>query len=246
MCNLKPTINILTRLIFQFVVVIGMLSPVKSEAQIAFSVGGNYSNVRNEVLLKNKEPIFVSNLGVSVQYHPIKRFEKLSVINELNISQKGYQQNLDKGYAFEFNYLAFPVLVDYRLFKPLSVQGGCELSKLLSTSMAEGIHTYNNFDAGLVLGLSFHASRIVSFYARGIYGLVPMLDYCTFDELGNFTGKIHDLKNMCLSVGIKINIFNEKFGSYKQDNHWIGCDNFYILPRPVGSRPYRSSTSKIY
>jgi hypothetical protein len=214
---LKAHIGIVTQLIFQIVLVISLilLTSVKSAAQIAVFGGGNYCTLRNDVLLKNKKPIIASEFGLSFQYHPIKSFEKLSFINELSISQKGYQQNLVRNYSFRFDYLAFPILIDYKLINPLSVQGGVELSKLLSTSMEEGTNTYNNFDAGLVLGLNWRQGRILSFYLRGIYGLVPMLDYYTFDELGNFTGKIHDLKNMCLSAGIKINLFNEKFRSYK-------------------------------
>lgn len=205
------------KLVIQIIIPISFLFLFhsNSSAQVAVFGGGNYCTLRNDVLLKNKKPIIASEFGLSIQYHPIKGFEKLSVINEMGISQKGYQQNLIRNYTFKFNYLAFPVLIDYKLIKPLSVQGGVELSKLFSTHMEDGTNTYNNFDAGLVLGLGWRQGRILSFYLRGIYGLVPMLDYYTFDELGNITGKIHDLKNMCVSAGIKINLFNEKFRSYK-------------------------------
>ena len=193
---LKTYIGIVTKLIFQIVLVISLilLSPLKSAAQVAVFGGGNYCTLRNNVFLKNKKPVIASDFGLSVQYHPIKQFEKLSVINELSISRKGYNQDLGATYVFRFNYLALPILINYKLLEPISIQAGVELSSLLSTSIRQGEKTYNNFDTGLSLGLSFQEGPIVSFYVRGVYGLLPMLDYYTFDELGNFTGKIHDLK----------------------------------------------------
>lgn len=194
---------------------LSLMSPLKSRAQIAFKVGGNYSTVRNEISLKNIKPILVSELGASVQYYPFKDYKKWSLINEICFSQKGYQQNLSRDYTFRFDYCTFPVLINYAPVKHFSLYTGVELSTLLSTNIREGMKTYNHFDTGLVLGFSIHEGRVVSFYLRGIYGLLPLLDYYKIDEIGNFAGEIHDLKNMCLSLGVKINIFNEKFRSYQ-------------------------------
>jgi hypothetical protein len=192
-----------------------LISSLKSVAQIAFKVGGNYSTVRNEISLKNIKPIFVSELGASIQYYPFKDYKKWSLINEFCFSQKGYQQNLSRDYTFRFDYCTFPVLINYAPVKQLSLYTGVELSTLLSTNVRGGMETYNHFDTGLVLGLSIHEGKVFSFYLRGIYGLLPLLDYYKIDEIGNFTGEIHDLKNVCLSLGVKINVFNEKFRSYR-------------------------------
>jgi hypothetical protein len=217
MNSIKAIYSRKTQIIIQIIILFSsnFLFSVNSVAQIAVFGGANYCTVRNDVLLKNKKPIIASDLGVSVQYHPLKRIENLSLINELSFSRKGYDQNLEGTYSFRFNYLVLPILINYKLLEPVSVQTGIELSSLLSTSIRQGLKTYNNFDTGLVFGLSFQQGRILSFYLRGVYGLLPMLDYYSFDELGNFTVKIHDLKNMCISVGIKINIYNEKFRLYK-------------------------------
>lgn len=188
---------------------------LKASGQVAFKVGGNYSTVRNEISLKNIKPIYVSEIGASVQYYPLKEFKKWSLINEFCFSQKGYQQNLSQEYTFRFDYCSFPVLINYAPVKHLSFCTGVELSTLLSTNTTEGLKTYNHFDTGLVLGLSIHQGRIFSFYLRGIYGLLPLLDYYKIDEMGNFKGEIHDLKNMCLSLGVKFNVFNEKFRPYR-------------------------------
>ena len=217
MKNLKTNGDRNIQTIIKMVLLISLifLFATNSSAQIAVFGGPNFCTVRSDVFLKNKEAIIGSNIGVSIQYHPIKRFEKLSLINELSISRKGYDQELGGTYSFRFDYFSLPILFNYKLLGPLSFQTGVELSSLISTSIRQGEKTYNNFDTGLAVGLSFQGGRIVSFYLRGVYGLLPMLDYYAFDELGNFTGEIHDLKNMCLSIGIKINVFNEKFQSYK-------------------------------
>ncbi|RUT73431.1 outer membrane beta-barrel protein [Ancylomarina longa] len=209
----KPKINThLLPLVFQtvFIISLVLIFGIKSNAQIAITAGGNYSNIRSNLSLENTKPITGYNFGISVQYYPFKQIENVSFINELNFSQKGYQQDLGENFTFRFNYLAVPVLINYSPLKHFSVQGGVEMSKLISTNVEQGKKTYNHFDLGLVLGLSAFAGRSVSFYSRVTYGLTPMLDYYAIDEMGNFTGEIHDLKNICLSIGIKFAISNEK------------------------------------
>ena len=188
-----------------------LLAPLISAAQIAFKFGGNYSTIRNDIPLKNIKPILVSDIGASFHYHPFKGIRKWSLINELSFSQKGYQQD---SYIFRFDYCAFPVMVCYEPVKNFSMNAGIEPSALISTNIKQGMSTYHHFDTGLLLGFNVQKSKIVSFYMRGVYGLMPLLDYYRFDEIGNFTGRIHDLKNISLSFGIKINIFNEKFKPY--------------------------------
>jgi hypothetical protein len=103
-----------------------------------------------------------------------------------------------------------PILVNYSLSKDLAIHSGLELSTLLTTNIKHGLKTYNNFDIGLLFGISYFESRKISCYSRFTYGLLPMLDYYDIDELGNFKSEIHDLKNLCFSIGIKFNLTNEK------------------------------------
>jgi hypothetical protein len=184
-------------------------------AQIAIFSGGNYSNIRENIPLENKKPTIGYNLGVSFQYYPFKKFQKISLLNELQLVQKGYQQDFPENYSFIFDYLSFPVLMNYSLSRQISIQAGVELSTLISTNIEQGIKTYNNFDMGLVMGINLFNSKRISGYSRFTYGLIPMLDYYEIDELGNFKNEIHDFKNICLSVGIKVNIYNEKIQFHK-------------------------------
>ena len=181
-----------------------------SNAQFAVMAGGNYSNVRNNTSLENKGPIAGYNMGLSYQYYPFRNARKISILNELVFNQKGYRQDFEKRYSSRFNYLSLPVLVNYSLSKDLAIHSGFEMSTLLSTNIEHGLKTYNIFDLGLVFGMSYFESRRLSCYSRFTYGLLPMLDYYNIDELGNFKNEIHDLKNICISIGIKCNLSNEK------------------------------------
>ena len=207
-----------SRLLFRIVAIISLtfFCHEKSKAQVAYIAGGNYSNIRSNISLENKKPIFGYNLGLSVQYYPFGKWQKISLINEFLLVQKGYQQDFAESYIFKFNYLSFPILVNYSLSNQISIQAGVELSSLVSTNIEQGTKTYNEFDAGLALGVNCFSNKRISCYSRFTYGLLPMLDYYEIDELGNFKNEIHDLKNICLSIGIKVNLINEKVKFYKE------------------------------
>lgn len=184
-------------------------------AQISFIVGANYCGIRNNNLLENQKPIFTYQFGYAIQYYPFKSLPNLSIQNELLFSQKGYQQDLDKNYVFHFNYISLPVLLNYTPVSFLTINTGVEFSGLLYTNIQEGTKTYNNNDVGLVLGISCIEKHMISLYSRVTYGLIPMLNYYSIDKLGNFTGRIHDLRNICFTIGIKFNFYNEEIHLYK-------------------------------
>lgn len=214
--SVNRDINHIARLIFQVVIFTSLtcLSHLNSNAQIAIIAGGNYSTIRNNVFLENKEPIVGYHFGLSFQYYPFKHIQNLSILNELYFIQKGYQQDIGRNYTFKFNYLSLPILLNYPISKQISLQTGIELSKLIATNIEQGLKTYNDFDLGLVLGVNGFQSKRLSCYSRLTYGLLPILDYYEIDELGNFNNEIHDLKNISLSIGIKFNLYNEKISSY--------------------------------
>ncbi len=186
------------------------ISAYTSTAQVALMGGLNYANERNNNLLENQKPIVAYHFGASIRYYPFKKRSNISLQNELIFNQKGYKQVLDKEYVFHFNYISLPILINYAPTENFSINAGFEFSRLLSGNIRRSSETYNYFDIGLVSGFSCFDKQRISFYSKVTYGLLPMLDYYTIDKMGNFTGKIHDLINICLSVGIKINIYNEK------------------------------------
>lgn len=181
-----------------------------SYAQFTFITGINAMDVRNDNLLQNTKPLVGLHIGIAFRQHYSDSLNKISLQYELIFNQKGYQQKLDRNYIFSFNYLSAPILFNYSLNKYLSLSTGMEPGYLLFTNKVDGVKKYNRFDLGLILGLSTMEHRRLSIYSRLTYGLVPMLDYYRFDRLGNITEEIHDLKNICLSLGIKVNVRNEK------------------------------------
>lgn len=189
---------------------IGFLFSINASAQISIIGGGNLNTVNDDVELKNKESIFGYHLGGQIQYYPVKKWEKWSLINELIFIRKGYAQQFEEAYNFHFNYLALPILVNYSPISFISVQGGVELSELISTNIKHGMDTYNTFDVGLALGITAFDNKRISIYSRVTYGLRPMLEYVEIDEMGNFTHEIDDIHNLSCSLGIKIKLWNEK------------------------------------
>ena len=79
-----------SRLIFQIITITSLIffCHEKSKAQIALVAGGNYSNIRSNLSLENKKPIIGYNFGVSFQYHPFRKFQKISMLNELEFCSK--------------------------------------------------------------------------------------------------------------------------------------------------------------
>ncbi len=206
--SIKPTILVL--LFF----LLGALS--YANAQVAFMAGGNISTIGHKTEIENIKPSLNTQVGFSVQLYPSEKWQRISVLAEPNLIRKGYRQTFEETYSFEFNYLSLPVLVNYSLSKRISINSGLEFDKLFSTNIIRGLKTYNRFDLGLVAGIDYHLWGRFSLYSRFTYGLAPLLDYYEIDEMGNFNKEIHDLKNRCLTFGIKFNLSNEKICLYKQ------------------------------
>jgi|GEM_PF-1190685 hypothetical protein len=187
-----------------------ILSFGKLHAQVAMMAGGHYSSIRDNIPIQGKSAIPGYNIGFSLQYSPFKGWESLSLIHELNFVKKGYRQRLDKNYFYRFNNLSLSVLGDYAIAKPISLQGGIEFAKVTSSNIKYWKKTYNDFDIGLIVGINMKIYKNLSLYSRLTYGLLPMLDYYDIDEMGNFKKEIHDVKNITYTIGIKLNISNEK------------------------------------
>jgi len=176
--------------------------------------GMNLSNVMDNHLLDNHEFNLLCHTGASVRVYPFKNTPKFSFETEFLLNVKGYKQHFDSTYIFRSLYCSVPLLARYSLAKNITIDAGVELSRLFSTNIKQGKKTYNNLDIGIILGFTFFENRMINMYSRVTYGLLPMLDYYSFDKLGNFTGNIHDIRNLNISLGIKINSSNEKILVY--------------------------------
>lgn len=192
-----------------------ILYSTDSLAQVYALTGMNLSKVRDNNLIQNKKLHYGTQLGVGVKYYPTSKNTRLSLINEIQYNGRGYEQQLDEKYKIKFNYLSVPFLMSYDVVNDFALLGGLEPSLLVSTNLEQGTKTYKKYDLGLVLGASMFDSHIVSLYTRFSYGMVPLLSYERMDKMGNFVENIHDVKNMCFTIGVKINFRNEKIKLYK-------------------------------
>ena len=177
---------------------------ISSMAQFGFQAGLQYSNLRDDGLLENNGSIFTYQLGITYRYQPFENIEKLDFQHELLLEEKGYEQVFDKTYDFRFRYITFSILANYSIVESIALQGGVYMGGLLDTNIREGQKTYNEFDAGLLFGLSFLDDKTATIYTRVSYGLTPILDYPRIDNLGNFNGEISALKHVNLILGTKI------------------------------------------
>jgi hypothetical protein len=192
----------------------GILLSLQMQAQVSIIDGINLSMVRNHVL-ENEGPIIGAHIGPSVKFRPFRNADDLALRTDLLLTLRGYHQDLDKRYAFRFFYIAPTITLDYSIIESVSIYSGFEFSYLVKSNIEKADETYNNFDIGIVLGMAFFENKRIGFYWRGIYGLVPMLDYYHIDSEGNFHGQFHDLRNLTFSLGLKINILHDEIRSYK-------------------------------
>lgn len=192
-----------------------ILYSTHSVAQIYLSTGLNLSKVRDNNLLTNKKFLTGIQMGGGIKYYPTRSIPKLSITNEVLFNGRGYEQQLDEKYKIMFSYLSAPFLLNYNILDELAITGGVEPSLLVSTNLIQGTNTYKRYDLGLVLGASIFDNQRFSLYTRMTYGVIPTLKYEKMDKIGNIVENINDVKNICFTIGFKINLRNEKIKFYK-------------------------------
>lgn len=194
------------------VFVLLMSSHNEANAQFAFTGGVNYSFLRTEDIIRNKEkePITSWNVGAYLIWYPISGNDRFSLKNEGYFYTAGYNQQLDNLYRIRFTYFNASVQANYSLHKFISVQTGIYIGGLVKTTPKNILETYNEFDFGFVAGISFFENKRVGVFTRFTYGVMPILTYPKMDEFGNFLGEIKGLKNTNLCLGTFINLYNEK------------------------------------
>lgn len=182
----------------------------EAHGQLSFYGGANISTVRTEYVLGSIE----SNPGYQVGCtYVFNRIFKSPVYpyTQFEIIRKGYVQDLhDKAYKVNFSYAIHTLGIVYRPFNFFSVNLGTDFSSLFKARQYVDADTFRikenfrDFDLGLRGGICFFENKIVNFYASYIHGMVPMLAYTRIDEMGNFTDKIKDIRNVCIQAGLRI------------------------------------------
>jgi len=172
-------------------------------------LGGNVSFMRNDIL-EYEAPLYSFHVGWGFRIHPFKNSAKWAIQLDEMFIQKGYGQIYpSRDYTFRFNYLSFQPLLSYSPVNGVSLFGGGDISILVGSNVKKVHWTYPVMDYGLTAGFSLFNTRRVGVYSKLIYNLRPLVNYSTMDELGNFTGTVHDLKNTSILLSVKYNIYNE-------------------------------------
>jgi hypothetical protein len=206
-CN--PVTFTAMKLLKIFIVLAILSLSRSSQGQVKFNLdilaGPNYNWVRNNVLFGERPAIgWYAGLGLTIS--PSPQWRNISLTLNTLLTEKGYTQWLGQKNIFKFRYFSNQALVNYYVSPVLTVTAGVDISILMGTNVYRGLETYNNLDAGLLVGLKLFDSKAIAVNMQLVYGLVPMLHYYHIDALGNFTSTIHDLRNTCLSMGLRYRI----------------------------------------
>lgn len=187
-----------------------MVSAQLSFGQFEILGGANYAFVRHQYL-PNAQPIFASQWGFGITVNPKRDWQKISVTSNVVLTTKGYEQQLNQDYEFRLLYVGLQVILNYNVSKAVALQGGVELSGLESSSFYNSIDNYRSNDVGILVGVVFFSEKQLSFFAQSTLGLLPLIDYYDIDAAGNFNGRIRDVRNTCLTVGLKFKLIKRKF-----------------------------------
>lgn len=176
-----------------------------SVSQVSFGVKGGLNltkTIYNNLPIgftSDNEPVWTSGLHVGV-YGQVKLSENLSLIPELQFSQRGYKvtyASTNVSSSIRINYLELPLLLSYRI-KPIGIEFGPNISYKLSSTLA---NAYKDFDFGLEGGLRAYLSEKVFITARYYYGIATIGEIVFFDSRGRTLGSVTE-RNRAIQFGI--------------------------------------------
>lgn len=183
--------------------------PLLAQDKVSLIGGFNLSGIYDKAILAEESPLLASQFGVGVhQPLQIKRLDSLYWEISALFNQLGYHQDLDRNYSVRLNYLVVRILAGYRLLEEMELQAGLAGGMVFSGSLYRFGYgnPYNNFNLFLEGGATFLPVKKVSPYLYYGVGLLPILDYYTFDPLGNVVGDTRAMKVWYVSAGLKFNI----------------------------------------
>lgn len=181
-----------------------------SFAQTEIFGGANYAFVR-EHSLPQTQPIWASQWGFGFSVYPNREWPKFSITTNVVLATKGYEQHVRQTYRFELFYTGIQLLSNYRFNHKVDFQAGIEFMDFQTSSVYNSDTNFQSNDIGLVAGFIILPEKRLSFYAQGVLGLLPIIDYYEIDATGNFIGRIRDVRNTCITVGLKFKIIKRKF-----------------------------------
>ncbi len=192
---------------------------VQAKAQLPDSIlwieaGFTLSDVRTGGILNNTEAR--RNIQVTVLGHKaINASNSLGITAGAGYTKRGYIQVIDgEDYFYRNNYVRFPVMLSWTMFRFLTLEAGAEYAFMFSSrykapGVNRGLGKYFNRNDFLLIGaVNVPANKRISVFGRYCYGLVPMLEY---NEIGPFgePGRLLKIRNLALELGIRVNLLTQ-------------------------------------
>lgn len=176
--------------------------------QVSIYAGFNASGIQEKHLVGETSGSLMQQIGFSIDISPFNHVPHLAVQTGGGVTSMGYKQEIDQTYQVEFLFLTLPILANYQSNK-ISFQGGLRLEGLVATSVNDGLETYRDSNLSIMLGLEVFTKSRISPYIRASHQLFYMLNYFEIDARGNFQSELRDIKFQCLTMGIKVRIYNK-------------------------------------
>lgn len=191
------------RIVLSFLVVVVIIK--SSVSQISFGVKGGLNltkTVYNNLPIgftSDNEPSWTSGLHIGV-YGQVKLSENLSIIPELQFSQRGYKVTYAVtkiNSSVGISYLELPILLSYRI-KPIGIDFGPNISYRLSSTLTDA---YKDFDFGVEGGIRAYLTEKIFITARYYYGITEISEIIFFDFSGRTVGTVTE-HNRAIQFGI--------------------------------------------
>lgn len=180
------------------------------------SIGLRAGYTFSDVLMQVPDNVIEGNpdFDISDNYQPLHSFhigidgllkfsERWGVNAGVIYARKGYTGTLawpsgGADAAWELHYLTLPMVVDFRLWKGLSLQGGAEAGWLMDARVKsagnsfdpQNLFSINDFDFGLVGGLEYRFAKGFFIGARYIAGIAPLYTIEFTNDVGELSEEI--------------------------------------------------------
>lgn len=199
----------MTKSLITILLVVVVSTSLFAQLNLNFGIraGANYANN----VFKTSETSILSNFleenEYRLSYHfgivsLIKLNEKISISPELLFSSKGYRidgdqnSNQNGDTKFQYNYISFPIFLNFHLRKRFQLNLGPEFNYLVAAKAKLTSETvnlldildFNRFEFGLGGGVSAFLTDELSISIRYFHGLTTVLDQFTSIQLTGIQG----------------------------------------------------------
>lgn len=182
---------------------------IHAKAQTYVYAGIHQNFVRTK-RIQHTTPLQSFHIGAAINVYN-KNDAKTFYTYDISFVEKGYNQTLDKNdFNLRFKYAATQVTVGYVVAPCIALKVGINWALLFHSNVYKWTKVYNPIDLGVVAGLNLFENKRIGLYMQAVHGILPMVMYYDIDPQGNFHGRLYDLRNTTVMVGIRIDVYAKK------------------------------------